>query len=136
MYDILFFMLCVLFVKKGGVTEMNMEQTGKDILYLIFCALHDVAPDTGRVAGMDFEKLFAYSKWHTLDAITYMALSKLEELPQSDVMKEWRERRFKATRKNVVLDAERKNLFTYMDEKNIWYMPLKGGSPKRPVSQA
>ena len=53
MYDILFFMLCVLFVKKGGVTEMNIEQTGKDILYLIFCALHDVAPDTGRVAGIE-----------------------------------------------------------------------------------
>lgn len=106
--------------------QKEIDKTGADMLHLIRCALHDVAPDAGRVAGMDFEKLFAYSRWHTLDAITYMALSKLEELPQSDVMKEWRERRFKATRKNVVLDAERKNLLTYMDEKNIWYMPLKG----------
>lgn len=104
----------------------DLPECGKDLLYLVYCSLHECKPKAEKLAAMDLEKLFRYAKYHTLDSITYMALEGVESLPELEVLGVWKERRLKALRKNMMLDAEREKLFAYLDERQIWYMPLKG----------
>jgi hypothetical protein len=40
--------------------------------------------------------------------------------------KEWNESISKAVRKVILFDAERSKLFQFMEQKGIWYLPLKG----------
>ena len=105
---------------------MILEQIGQDTLYLISCALHNRTPDEKKVFKMDLERLYGFTKWHTVDSITYIALSATPDLPQNEVLRRWRESYFKAIRKSALMDTQRRKLFSYMDENNIWYMPLKG----------
>lgn len=103
-------------------------QTSEDIVYLIGCVLHEIAPDEKRVANMDLEHLYQISEFHTVVAMICMALEKTNIFAQIDgkLKSKWKEVKNKAIRKNILLDAERRKIFSWMEEKKIWHMPLKG----------
>ncbi|MGN0317451.1 MAG: nucleotidyltransferase family protein [Lachnospira sp.] len=129
--------------------QKEIDKTGEDMLYLITCALRGQVPDKNRVLKMELSNLFQYAKRHSLAAITYDALELLGESTgeglcallkkKSDdlqspskgetaasILGRWKETRDKALRKNLMLDIERKKLFSYLEAHCIWYMPLKG----------
>lgn len=117
----------------------EIHKNGEDMLYLVSCALHGKAPDNSRVSEMDLEAVYRYAKCHTLAAITYDALELMdkayfgglsENASAALLFQKWKEARDKALRKNMMLDAARNKLFTYLDEQGIWYMPLKGSMLK------
>lgn len=98
---------------------MTNKQIEKDMMYLIYCSLHGLAPETSRVAEMDLEQVYLAAKRHSLEAITYMALEKmgaeqqleqmvnsslatardiagrLEQLGSVEWLSEWKEKRLK-----------------------------------------
>lgn len=106
------------------------RKTAADILYLAACALHETRPDPVRICEMDFVDLYKKSSFHSMTAIVCMGLelgeALTEEYMPGDMVKKWQEAKHKAIRKNMMLDAERQKLFQFMDQKGIWYMPLKG----------
>ena len=90
------------------------------MLYLTSCALNNVIPDKNKIESMNLENLFEMCQFHSLTCIVCMALESVGmELPEY-----WTQA--KAIRKVLLLDAERRKIFNFMDKNGIWYMPLKG----------
>ena len=108
---------------------MQIEQPSISImLYLISCALQDKTPDESKLDGIDIHKLFYIAKIHSLSSIVYLALQKTNILEFTDpvIAKQWKELKEKTLVKNILMDAERKQLLAELEDKHIWYMPLKG----------
>ena len=99
-----------------------MKKTHYDMIYLAACGVNGIQPAADRVQGMDLEKLYRISHIHSIDALVGMVLEKTGiRLP-----KVWSEKIAKAVRKVILFDMERTKLFSFMEEKGIWYLPLKG----------
>lgn len=101
---------------------MNESITaGYDLLYLSLCALEDKCPDAERVQKMNKNLLFQMCQSNNVTALVSYTL---EKAGLSD--SKWLEAKGKAIRKNLLLDAEREKITSFMDKEGIKYMPLKG----------
>ena len=98
-----------------------MKQTGYDMLYLSACAINQIKPNPDAVTHMNLEKLFQMCQYHSLTALVCTAL---ESTGVYD--KKFLEAKAKAIRKNMLLDAEREKICSFLEQNHIWYMPLKG----------
>lgn len=98
-----------------------MKQTGYDMLYLSVCAVNGIKPNLDCIAHVELEKLFQMCQFHSLTAIVCMAL---ESAGITD--KKFIEAKSKAIRKNILLDTERKKILDFLEQNEIWHMPLKG----------
>lgn len=112
-------------------TEMqNLEaKTGYEMAYLLTCGLHGTVPEQRKVEQMDLNHLYIMAKNHSLTAIVCMALEASDIFSiykEQELVKKWKDAKDKAIRKNLMLDAERKEILNFMEKKGIWYMPLKG----------
>lgn len=88
--------------RKQERKEMVKTKTGQEVPYM--------------------EMLHCMSRAHFLDALVGTVLKEADiTLP-----KKWMERISKAVRKNLLFDVERKKLLDFMEQRGIWYMPLKG----------
>ncbi len=109
--------------------ENNITKTALDMLYLCGCALTNEKPRESRLAGVDLKKLYALSKYHSITALVCEGLERAGELPEAtgrEYMESFHTARNKAVRKNLLLDTERAKICSFLEEKGIWYMPLKG----------
>lgn len=111
----------------NGVLRME-QQVALDTLYLASCALHQTAPSDKRLYAMDFKTVFKFSTFHNMEAICFLALENAGRLDVLDeqLKKEWKLRKERAFRKNVLLDIEREAILDFMETHGIYYMPLKG----------
>lgn len=99
-----------------------MEKLYYDMIYLAACGINGICPEKTVLGEVDAQKLYSLCYVHFLDALVGTALKKAgESLP-----KEWNEHISKAVRKVILFDAERSKLFSFMEEKGIWHLPLKG----------
>lgn len=101
----------------------TISQTQWDLVYLIHCALHGIKPATERVKAIDLSLLYEEASFHTVTAMTAIAL---EGLLSPEEMIPWKDARDKALRKNIVLDMECRQICAAMERFGIWHMPLKG----------
>lgn len=92
-----------------------MNKNQKDIIYLIYCALHNLKADTSNIDIKEIEKI-AYKQ--TISSLVCTALD-IEDPFLFD-------QKNKAIRKLMLLDKEREIIFKRLDEKGIWHMSLKG----------
>lgn len=100
-----------------------------ELLYRLLAAWVNGVPQGGTTASeIDFETLWQIADRHSLSAAVCLALEAaglLGRCPPSAAG------RFSAAkgmsiRKTLLMDAERKKLLAFMEERKIWYMPLKG----------
>ena len=98
-----------------------MNQAFYDLIYLCKCAVNGTNPSKSRLDQMNMEQLYTAAKFHTLTGITAYALESAGI--QEDKFRTAKE---KASRKNILLDIERKKLSSFCENNGIWYMPLKG----------
>ncbi len=98
-----------------------MNRTFYDLIYLCGCGANGIKPDKEKVREMDLKHLYKTAKFHSLTAITAIAL---ESAGVKD--KAFCQAKEKAIRKNMFLDVEREKLCGYLEKNKIWYMPLKG----------
>ncbi len=108
-------------------------KNGMDMIYLAVCALHDMTPADDVMEAMDFEQVYRLVKSQTMAAVTFYGLElwpKAKTVVDAELYSKWKEAREKAVRKNLLFDIEREKLFGFMEEKGIWYMPLKGSIMK------
>lgn len=104
-----------------------------DMLYLVRCGINAMKPDPVRVAAMDLEKVYTRSKSQSLDVLTCMALEsllksnpKIQIQDENRVLPQWEEAKNKAIAKNLMMDTAREQLFSFLEERGIWHMALKG----------
>lgn len=106
------------------------NNTVEDMLYLAACAIHDIVPNMDRLKEMNIESLYRKSRFHNVTAIVCIALESggilSEEKNNPELIKKWQDVKNKVIRKNMLLDAQRQQLFQFMEKRKIWYMPLKG----------
>ena len=107
-------------------------QTQEALLYLTACGIQNKAPDKAKLAGTDMQALLQVSRFHSLSALVCTAL----EASGAAMPDDFRQDKAKAIRKNLLLDAERSRICSFLEEHGIWYMPLKGSSSRNctPVS--
>ncbi|MBQ3544637.1 MAG: nucleotidyltransferase family protein [Lachnospiraceae bacterium] len=99
-----------------------MKKTQYDMIYLAACGVDGVSPEKEFLNGLDMEKLYRLSYSHFMDALVGTTLKQAGvALPKG-----WNEHISKAVRKVVLFDTERAKLFSFMEQKGIWYLPLKG----------
>lgn len=98
-----------------------MTQMQQDLIYLLSCAVNEIAPDKEKVAAMDLERLYQFTEWHTLRAAVHIALRSAGVNNKSFL-----DAYNKAVRKNTMLDLEREDIFDTFEQHGIWYLPLKG----------
>lgn len=98
-----------------------MSKEYYDLAYLCKCAVNSTIPSKSRLEKMEMEQVYNAAKHHSLTGIAAYSLE------SAGVQNElFRTAKAKAARKNILLDFERKKLFSFCEEKGIWYMPLKG----------
>lgn len=112
--------------------EKKLEKNEWNLLELMSCGLHMKPVSPERLHQMDLQAVRRWSNYHMISALIYDAIEptlkadKRFEAEWPQILAAWREKREKALRKNMLLDAARKQLFGYMEAEGIWYMPLKG----------
>lgn len=105
---------------------------GIDMIYLASCALNSAVPDVKRVAAMELSDVYRLASKHSMHAVTYYALEDALSLPENGIevdtnlLLRWKEYKNKAVRKLILFEAEREQIFAFMNERGIWHMPLKG----------
>ncbi len=105
-----------------------------DILYLLRCAVREETPDIEYVLGLDYEKIWKYSSFHSLEPMIYYALRNCDVSGQDAEsvkrylawLAKFKESKEKSARKNAMMDIERMQLEAWMEREGIWYVPLKG----------
>ncbi len=106
--------------------QMKCRRLGFRAVYLAACALHNRPPEGDW--REELEELYRFCKFHSITAITTMALEEVwkREPAGEAAMNQWRQARDKAIRKNILLNAERERILGWMESAGCWYMPLKG----------
>jgi len=98
-----------------------MDTTQKNLIYLLFCAVNGLTPESERVRAMDMANLYRLSGLHKVRGAVCIALEKAG-VQNEDFHQEMK----KAVRKNILLDIERQSILADFERHGIWYMPLKG----------
>lgn len=103
------------------MAQAQISRTAWDLIYLLKCALHDRVPDEARVQAIDQQALYKLAKAHSVAAMAAMALERCGVIGE-----EWKQAKGNSVRRTLLLDAERAEICRFMEERGIWYMPLKG----------
>ena len=74
----------------------------------------------------DFSFFSRLSKLHSLKALLYQALLETKVQVNSEHLKKLEHHYLSALRKDVLFEQERKELFRFLNETSIDYLPLKG----------
>lgn len=103
------------------MSEAELKRYGYNALYLCSCVLNGEKPDKATVENMELAGLLKFCRYHSLSAIVAYALESVGVKEQG-----FEADKNNAIRKVMLLDAERKQIATFFEENQIWYMPLKG----------
>lgn len=97
------------------------------LVYLTHCALHGKKAEARRLDGVDMQRVLLLAQEQSMVA---MAAWALDGVLEGEALAPWKEARERALRRNLLLDMERRQICAVMEQKGIWYMPLKGSVMK------
>ena len=98
-----------------------MDSTYTLLLYLLYCSVNGITPESQRIADVDLEKLYRIAKFHSVRAAICIALERA-----SVKHEKFHEAMKKAIRKIIHFDIERHSILDEFERQGIWYLPLKG----------
>lgn len=98
-----------------------MNDTHRNLIYLLACAVNGIIPDKEIVNTMDLVRLYRLAEFHSTRAAICIALNRAG-INNEDFYQAYK----KAVRKNIMLDMERTEILNCFERQGIWYMPLKG----------
>lgn len=111
--------------KKALLKSLSTEEYRKNalaVLYLIRCAFKEEQPDPGYIDRLDPDSLMQVAASHSLTAAAAYSLRKLKLHCKQEFLTEY----YAKLRTAVLLEAERKKLFSTFSKNGIRYLPLKG----------
>lgn len=101
-----------------------LAQSENDLMYLIKCGIHKSIPDKNIVDEMDMEAIYKLAKKHYIQAYIAWVLNSMNT---EYVLKDkWEDALNTAIHYRMVMDNHARNLFSFLEDKECWYMPLKG----------
>ena len=103
---------------------MKEEAIVGDFIYLVSCALNSDKADILRINKMNLDDIFSLADYHKLASCA--AFSFDDELLKEDSFKSWKQAKSMAVRKNIMLNNEREQIYSYMEENSIKHASLKG----------
>ncbi len=108
--------------------DMTCSDASLDIIYLAGCICNGLAPSAQRVSEMDPEELHTLSLSLSLDSLVFTALERTPgyTLPDTDLTREWREKRDLEIYKSLMFDREWEKVRSFLEDSGIWYLLLKG----------
>lgn len=111
--------------------ENKILKCGADMIHLASSALRGATPDKNRAQEMDVKAISKMASFHSMQAITYIALADLAEkdaelISDTETLSMMRADYGRALSKLFSLEMEREALTKFLEEKKIWYLPLKG----------
>ena len=98
-----------------------------DMLYLLSCGVNKTKPQQNILEQYKSDdrklmQLYRFSKQHFVEALTGTVLKQVGvTLPDP-----WEKDMAKAVRKVILFDAERARILSFMEQRGIGYLPLKG----------
>ena len=121
----------------------------KSLIYLLSCALNNKIPDPDKIPVHDIELLPELCRRHMTGAMTGAALESVYKVQKKEdksasydpdqekqpvrslhlskeYMKKWESMKNAALKRRVLFDMERNAILSILEEKGIWYCPLKG----------
>lgn len=99
----------------------SSSKTARDLIYLVSCAINEEKPNTDICREMDLEAVYYLAQFHSLTSAAAFALEKVTELPRA-----FDQAKKKAIHKLSHFDIERIKILAALEQKGVWYMPLKG----------
>lgn len=110
--------------------DREIDKNSLDLLYITGCSIRGLAPDWNRLVCIDWEQLWERAGKQKMRAIIGVWLEGLSEAEKQcvpeQIRQNFQEHRINNFRRRVLFDLERNALFQWMEEQNIWYLPLKG----------
>lgn len=103
------------------LTKEEYTEAIHDVIYLCACAVNETIPDRNRTAEMNLEFLYKAAQKHSLTAAVAYALESVGIKDHA-----FEQAKAKSIRKNTLMEFEKNSLFERLEEKGIWYAPLKG----------
>ena len=103
------------------MTKQEYLEAGKNVIYLVACAVRSERPDPYKIRAMDLTQVYEVASNHLVLSAVGMALERagIQNGPFVNAVA-------RAQQKNALLDADRSAVLAKMEEAGIWYMPLKG----------
>ncbi len=102
-----------------------INKTQSYFLELVDASIHGTFVPS-KPEGVSFTDVYNLAQQHSLEALTYLAIERLEEGPKGKLLTLWSERFYKS----VIIDTEQKNTFDNtlgkMKECGAQIMPIKG----------
>lgn len=111
--------------------EKILQNEGTEVIFK-FCCLSagifkNAIPDISSLSKADLAKLYEFSQKHFMTAFIYSSLEKTDASTLDPVlMAQWKIEKEKAIRRNLLFNAERQKLISFMENNKIWYVQLKG----------
>ncbi len=99
--------------------------TAETLIYLTACSLNNVA---AKLDEADWDFLYCLSKGHNMSAITANSLIKTKAFENADesTKKKWTQMLNGAIKRTMLFNAERNKICTFLEERGIRHIPLKG----------
>lgn len=102
-----------------------INKAGKYLIELVSAAIHETFVPQ-KPEDVSFTDVFNLAQRHSLDALTYLAIERLEEQPNEKLLALWSERFYKA----VVNDTEQRSAYNeaceVLSASSAQYIPIKG----------
>lgn len=95
-------------------------------LHLLSLYLNKKKANDLKIEDKDLSFFIDLSKYHSLTALLYKALKETEVDVNQEQLKKLEEKYFGNVRKSALFAKERKELFKYLNDNQIDYLPLKG----------
>lgn len=107
-----------------------MKDNYKGLVYIASCALHKKDLDEEVLGRYDLREVFSCLYWQGLAPMTYSSIEKTNTF-KSDILpahikETWREARTKSLKHCVLMDNERKRIYSGLDKLGIWHFSMKG----------
>ena len=101
--------------------NLAVNQTAKDLIYLVSCGVNDEKPDLQRCLKMDLHEICKSAHRHSLVGMAALVLEQVKALPADFI-----EEKFKVIRRMSLYDLEIPKVLDALEKNKIWYLPLKG----------
>ncbi len=98
-----------------------MTGEGKNLIYLLACAVSGIVPKSTAMPELDIHQLFLLAAKHNVSAAVAVAL---ESMGVHDV--EFHKALGKAIYNDILFKQERSDILAELERECIWHMPLKG----------
>lgn len=92
-----------------------------DLIYLVSCAVNGEKPDKKKCDKMELSDVLDMAISHSLSVASAIALEQVMTLPI-----DFKEAKYKAVRRQSLLNVEREKVIAALEDNGIWYVPLKG----------